>query len=60
MNLIAFGLKGYLRFSHYNLLSLLITVVEIIQIAFQIDHPIGRVITSMRILQFIQIGGYLS
>lgn len=49
-NIIAFGFKDYIKSSFFHLFHLIITFTEIILLISNIDHYIGRVITSLRIL----------
>ncbi|CAK89639.1 unnamed protein product (macronuclear) [Paramecium tetraurelia] len=64
LNCIAFGLykteKSFFRQSVYNIFSFAITIVDLITLIFDIQHPLSKFITSLRILQFIQIGAVFS
>ncbi|CAD8095701.1 unnamed protein product [Paramecium sonneborni] len=64
LNCIAFGLykteQSFFRQSVYNIFSFAITIVDLITLIFDITHPLSKFITSLRILQFIQIGAVFS
>lgn len=54
VHMIAKGLfsneNSYFRATHYNVLLFLISIFEIITLIFRIDHPLARVVTSLRLM----------
>jgi hypothetical protein len=44
----------------YNIFAFLITIIELLTLIFQFETPLSEFITSLRILQFIQIGATYS
>ncbi|CAD8180886.1 unnamed protein product [Paramecium pentaurelia] len=64
LNCIAFGLykneQSFFRQSIYNIFAFVITIVDLITLIFDISHPLSKFVTSLRILQFIQIGAVFS
>ena len=56
---IAYGAKTYLTSNVYNLLNFAITIFEIITLIIDSDHFVGKIITSLRVLEFIYFGSVI-
>jgi len=41
---------SYFRATYYNILLFFISIFEIITLIFSIDHPLARVVTSLRLM----------